>query len=110
MSVYRPFSGAGKRRETGQRPLTQEDEMSRYIRIYESMCPADRISIRDTRRAAIIAEMRAIRRAGTAAEAARVIAWWCEWPNERHETAEDFCREARKMMRACSAKKKARPS
>jgi hypothetical protein len=83
--------------------------MSRYIRIYESLCPADRISMIDPRRADIIAEMRAIRFAKTAAEAARVIAWWAAWPNDRHETAEDFCREARKMMRACSAQKKARP-
>jgi hypothetical protein len=75
--------------------------MSKYIRIYESLCPPDRISMDDPRRADIIAEMQAIRRAGTDAEASKVIAWWDVWPNERHETADDFCREARSMMAVC---------
>ncbi len=72
--------------------------MSKYISTYEALCPRDRISPSDPRRPAIIAEMRAIHRAKTAAQAAAVIAWWAVWPNDQHSTAEDFCRDARRIM------------
>ena len=72
--------------------------MSKYISVYEALCPADKISRDDPRRPAIIAEMRAIHRAQTAAQAAKVIVWWDVWPNDQHPTAEDFCRDARRIM------------
>jgi hypothetical protein len=72
--------------------------MSKYIRTYESLCPNDRISKTDPRRPAIIAEMRAIDKATTDAEAASAVSWWGVWPNERHATPEEFCREAKSLM------------
>lgn len=50
--------------------------MSKYLAVYERLCPSDPIAKDDSRRAAIIAEMAAIKRANTAKEAAAVIEWW----------------------------------
>jgi hypothetical protein len=73
--------------------------MSKYIRIYEALCQSDSVSKDDPRRQAIISEMRAIHNARTNAIAAAVIRWWDVWPNEQHSTAEEFCRDARRMMK-----------
>ena len=72
--------------------------MSKYLRIYETLCPSDRITSDDPRRGAITTEMRAVCNAATDADAARVIEWWDVWPNEQHATAEEFCREARRLL------------
>jgi hypothetical protein len=72
--------------------------MSKYIRIYEMLCPDDQITRDDPRRGAIMAEMRAIHKAKTDDEAAAVIAWWNVWPNPQHQTALEFVQAARKMM------------
>lgn len=72
--------------------------MSKYIRTYETLCPADKISSDDPRRDQIIAEMRAVHRAKTDEAAAEAIAWWGEWPNPRHATALEFVQEARKRL------------
>lgn len=71
---------------------------SKYIRIYEMLCPDDPIRDDDPRRGAIMAEMRAIRHAKTEHEAATFIEWWQAWPNPRHQTALEFVREARSLM------------
>jgi hypothetical protein len=87
----------------GERILSGERacDMSKYIRTYEALCPQDRIHRSDPRRAAIIAEMRAIRAAKTLSQAAKVVEWWDVWPNEQHATAEEFCREAKSLMANC---------
>jgi len=72
--------------------------MSKYIRIYEALCPDDKICMDDPRRGAIIHEMRTIHHAKSNKEAIAVIAWWEAWPNPQHTTALDFVRAARKMM------------
>lgn len=72
--------------------------MSKYIRIYETLCPDDKIARDDPRRAAIIGEMRAIHRAKTDDEAVAVVAWWHAWPNPQHQAAIEFVQAARKMM------------
>ena len=72
--------------------------MSKYIRIYETLCPDDWIDRDDPRRGAIMAEMRAIHRAKTEDEAVAVIYWWNAWPNPQHQTATEFVRAARQMM------------
>lgn len=72
--------------------------MSKYIRIYEALCPDDRVDRDDPRRGAIMAEMRAIHKAKAEAEAESVITWWNAWPNPQHQTALEFVRAARKMM------------
>lgn len=72
--------------------------MSKYIHIYEVLCPDDQIDRDDPRRGAIMAEMRAIHKAKTEAEAEAVIAWWDAWPNPQHQTVNEFVRVARMMM------------
>lgn len=67
---------------------------SKYIHVYESLCPDDHIADNDPRRDDIIAEMRAIERAGTYAEAVEVIEWWDAWPNSNHLTPLEFVRDA----------------
>lgn len=74
------------------------DIMSKYIRIYETLCPDDKIVRDDPRRNAIMAEMRAIHRAKTSDDAVAVVAWWNAWPNPQHQTANEFVRAARMMM------------
>lgn len=74
------------------------DIMSKYIRIYEALCPGDHIGRDDPRRGAVIAEMRAIHQAKTEDAAVAVIDWWNAWPNQQHKTAGEFVRAARKMM------------
>jgi hypothetical protein len=72
--------------------------MSKYIGIYELLCPDEHVAKDDPRRGAIIAEMRAIEKAPTAKEAAQVIEWWDTWPNPLHRSALQFARQARKLM------------
>jgi len=74
------------------------DIMSKYIRIYETLCPDDLIHDDDPRRSAIIAEMRAIHRAKNEGLAEIVVAWWGAWPTPQHGSAREFVRAARKMM------------
>lgn len=71
--------------------------MSKYIRIYEALCPDDHIAKDDPRRSAIMAEMRDVCRANTLADAVDVIAWWNAWPNPQYQTAKEFAKEARKL-------------
>lgn len=71
---------------------------SKYIRIYETLCPDDPIRDDDPRRGAIVAEMRAIRHAKTEQEAVAVIEWWRAWPNPQHQTALELVHEARSLM------------
>lgn len=72
--------------------------MSKYIRIYETLCPDDQISRDDPRRDAIMNEMRAIHKSKTEDAAVAVITWWNAWPNQQHQTALEFVQAARKMM------------
>lgn len=74
------------------------DIMSKYIATYEALCPDDQIDRDDPRRGLIMAEMRAIHRAKTDADAVAVVAWWSAWPNQYHLSAVEFVRDARKMM------------
>jgi hypothetical protein len=69
--------------------------MSKYIRLYEALCPDDPISKEDPRRHSIIAEMRAVVTAKTAEDAAWAVEWWEVWPNPQHKTALEFVIEAR---------------
>ena len=73
--------------------------MSKYIAIYQALCPDDPISDDDPRRPAILAEMRAIHQAASDEAAVEVIEWWQAWPNPQHQTPLDFVREARLLMR-----------
>lgn len=72
--------------------------MSKYLRIYESLCPDDPIGDEDPRRPAILAEMRDIHRAPTEAAAVAIIEWWKAWPNPLHQTPLEFVQEARRLM------------
>ena len=49
---------------------------NKYIQIYESVFPNDTIDANEPRKAAIIAEMKAIMAAKTAKEAWALIDWW----------------------------------
>ena len=69
---------------------------SKYIKIYEQLCPNDLITIDDYRRDVIIAEMRAIHRAKTVEEAARIIEWW-GWDYNVMDSRK-WVRKARKLM------------
>ena len=71
---------------------------SKYIRIYEKLCPDDPIHDDDPRRGAIMAEMRSIHHAKTEQEAVAVIEWWQAWPNPQHQTVLELVREARSLM------------
>jgi hypothetical protein len=73
--------------------------MSKYIAIYEKLCPDDPLVDDDPRRPAIMAEMRAIHKAATEADAASVVEWWQVWPNPQHQTPIEFVQDARRMMR-----------
>ena len=72
--------------------------MSKYIRIYETLCPDDKIARDDPRRDAIMDEMRAIHKAKSEDDAVSVIAWWNAWPNPQHQTVIEFVQAAREMM------------
>ena len=72
--------------------------MSKYIRIYETLCPDDPIPREGPRYDAIMDEMRSIHKAKTGDNAASVIAWWNAWPNPQHQTAIEFVQSSRKMM------------
>jgi len=72
--------------------------MSKYLRIYETLCPDDPIDEEDPRRRAILAEMREIHRAPTEAAAVVIIEWWQVWPNPQHQTPLEFVQEARRLM------------
>lgn len=60
-----------------------ERKMSKYLKLYERMCPNDPIGIDDPRRDAIIAEMQAVIRAATNREAANEIEWWSAWSSDQ---------------------------
>jgi hypothetical protein len=74
--------------------------MSKYIAIYNKLCPDDHITKDDPRRKSIMSEMRAIATASSIAEAVYVIYWWDCWTNTGFKSAKDFVlavrREARK--------------
>lgn len=70
----------------------------RHQRVYETLCPGDVLADDDPRRPVIIAEMKAIERAATDEDAARVVEWWGSWPNPHHQSAVEFAREARRLM------------
>ena len=70
--------------------------MSKYIKIYENLCPGDQVGDYDSRRSAIMAEMRAIRRAASVADAAKIIEWW-GW-NDDVRDSRRWVRKARKLM------------
>lgn len=72
--------------------------MSKYISVYEKLCPDDPIAIEDPRRPVIISEMRAIHKAKTPEDAAKIIAWWDAWPNPQHQTALEFVTDAIQLM------------
>lgn len=73
--------------------------MSKYLKIYEALCPDDPISDDDPRLPGILAEMRDIHCAPTEEDAIKVIEWWQAWPNSWHLIPEEFVRDARAMMR-----------
>jgi hypothetical protein len=72
--------------------------VSKYLKVYELLCPDDNIRQDDPRRNDIIGEMKNIHKAKTIEEAAEVILWWDSWPNPRHQTATEFVAEARNLM------------
>ena len=69
--------------------------MSKYIKIYEQLCPFDPISNTDSRRPSIIAEMRAVHRAKTVEDAIKLVDWW-SW-GSRGEMVR-WVKRARKLM------------
>ena len=69
--------------------------MNKYIKVYETICPDDIIADDDTRRDEIIAEMKAIEKAKSTKEAAKIIAWWC-WDSPGDCTR--WVTRARKLM------------
>jgi hypothetical protein len=71
--------------------------VSKYIRIYEALCPDDPIAKDDPRRQSIMREMYGVCRAKTLAEAVSFVQWWNAWPNPQHLTAKEFAKEARKL-------------
>ena len=71
--------------------------MSKFIQLYETLCPDDPIMRDDPRRPAIIAEMRHVCTAKTEADAVKAVEWWNSWPNPEFETPMDFVRKAREM-------------
>jgi len=71
--------------------------MSKFIRLYEALCPDDPIMRDDPRRPDIIAEMRHVCTAKTEAEAVKAVEWWNSWPNQEFATSLDFVRKAREM-------------
>jgi hypothetical protein len=73
--------------------------MSKYIAIYEKLCPDDPIAKDDPRRKEIIAEMRGIHRAKSVAEAANVIEWWFVAYIDQRKIAMAYVRKARKLMK-----------
>lgn len=72
--------------------------MSKYLKIYEKLCPDDPIAKDDPRRSTIIAEMQAVHRAANDEAAVEVIEWWNAWPNPQHLSAMEFVKEARQLL------------
>jgi len=70
--------------------------VSKYLKLYSRLCPDDPVASDrlDPRRAAIIAEMKAVCRAKTEAGAMCVIEWWDSWRNNEEGLLE-FVRKAR---------------
>lgn len=81
--------------------LTKRVVMSKYIKIYEQLCPDDPIAKDDPRRSAIINEMQQVCTAKTDERASRYIEWWSVWRNDRAkgkpDALMDFVRKARKL-------------
>lgn len=71
--------------------------MSKYVRIYETLCPDDLLSKDDPRRPVIIEELKAVVRAKTDADAVSVIAWWNVWPNPQHQTPLEFVQKVKQL-------------
>ena len=72
--------------------------MSKYLEIYETLCPDDPIEPDDPRRGPILAEMRAIVHAPDEAAVLEAIRGW-GWPNPQGHAAHEFVREARRLAR-----------
>lgn len=72
--------------------------MSKYIAVYNKLCPDDVVEHYDWRRRQIMSEIRAIHRAKTDADAAAVIAWWDCWPNPYFKTPLSFVRAVRREL------------
>jgi len=70
-------------------------DMSKYIKLYERMCPNDPVLKDDPRLEDIIAEMRAVVSAPTNRDAANVIEWWDAWGNDQALIA--FVMKARRI-------------
>lgn len=68
--------------------------MSMYVKIYETLCPYDRVEKDDPRRNSIIREMRGICRAKNLDEAIPIIEWW-GWKNR--EKIIEFIKIAKKL-------------
>lgn len=71
--------------------------MSKYITVYEKLCPLDCVDKDDPRRQSIMAEMKAIEKAKTEVAAAEVVQWW-GWPTPEYPDATAFVRAARQML------------
>ncbi|MEM4203017.1 MAG: hypothetical protein QXS54_03000 [Candidatus Methanomethylicaceae archaeon] len=68
--------------------------MSKYIKLYQLMCPLDEVTKDDPRRAAIIAEMRYITNPKRSIEdAANYIRCWGGWSEK--DSPEEFVKRAR---------------
>jgi hypothetical protein len=68
---------------------------SKYLLAYERLCPTDKLTEDDPRKADIIAEMKAVAKAKTNREAADIIRWW-GWDNDQQLTS--FVYRARKLI------------
>lgn len=74
------------------------DNMSKFLKAYQQLCPDDALCADDPRRSAIIAEMQAVHRAKTERAAVAIIDWWDAWPNPQHRNANEFVRAAWGIM------------
>lgn len=68
--------------------------MSKYLDIYEAICPSDPVAADDPRRASIIAEMRRICLAADNRTAAKIVDWW-GWDSDQELIA--FVAKVRRM-------------
>lgn len=78
--------------------------MSKYLALYETMCPEDEIRKDDPRRGAIIAEMRGVCRARTVPEAAKFIEWWI-W-DDKVRDSRAWAHKARRIFVRMTASRK----
>ncbi len=73
--------------------------MSKYIDLYELMCPDDPVESDDPRREVIMQEMKHVVKATTDEAAVEAVKWWDCWPTPQHQTALDFVKEAREKFK-----------